>query len=91
MNVAVRPMAVNATACITSGILYKTSFRTEHILNTDDPTMTHTMKTAKIKPRYRDVDSFMVLPDASAAASSALFNAGVHMNTNVYMAPSKHD
>ena len=53
--------------------------------------MTQTMKTAKIRPRYFDVDALRSRPSASAIVSSTVLRAGVHMKTNVYMAPSDND
>ena len=87
--------------------------------------MTQTMKTAKIRPRYFDVDTYddnnvssngsssssnnddddnfddddssgddstlSSRPSASAMVSSTVLRAGVHIKTNVYMAPCDDD
>ena len=73
--------------------MYKLSFFAENNLKKLEPTITQTINTANMSPRYCDVDcsAFSTVPAFSASDSWIVFNAGVHMKTNVYIAPSKQD
>jgi hypothetical protein len=78
----VSPIETKAIVCKNKGIWNKEGLVEANILKKLDPTITHTMKTANISPRYWEV-----VTGVEIKSSSGRFSAGVHMKTNVYMAP----
>lgn len=72
-NSVTEAMAQKARPCSSRGMRYRFSLLVDSNLKKDDPTITHTMNTAKIRPRYCEVVTVMVdstadSPDAATVA-----------------------